>query len=250
MKPEHEDLLRRLALNDEGVLESLFGAGFADAQRSELDAKALALVRLAALVVLESAPASYQWTVAAALAAGATDEEIVGVLAALVPIAGTVRVGAAAPEVALGDGLRPGAQRQRVRSGDADGSGAAPSRGHAAGAALLSSRRGDATCQRPRSDGCVDEKTASLARLAALVALHAAPASYERGVGAALAVGATADEVVDTLTAVAPTVGLARVVSAAPGLALALGYDIDRARSSHTTSGISRRSGDRFRACA
>jgi 4-carboxymuconolactone decarboxylase len=75
----------------------------------------------------------------------------------------------------------------------------------------------------------VDEKTASLARLAALVALHAAPGSYERGVGAALAAGATADEVVDTLTAVAPTVGLARVVSAAPGLALALGYDIDRA---------------------
>jgi len=104
VKPEHEDLLRRLALNDEGALESLFGAGFADAQRSELDAKALALVRLAGLVVLESAPASYQWTVAAALAAGATDEEIVGVLAALVPIAGAVRVGSAAPEVALAMG--------------------------------------------------------------------------------------------------------------------------------------------------
>jgi alkylhydroperoxidase/carboxymuconolactone decarboxylase family protein YurZ len=42
--------------------------------------------------------------VAAALAAGATDEEIVGVLAALVPIAGTVRVGSAAPEVALAMG--------------------------------------------------------------------------------------------------------------------------------------------------
>jgi hypothetical protein len=38
--------------------------------------------------------------------------------------------------------------------------------------------------------------------------------------------------VVDTLTAVAPSVGLARVVSAAPGLALALGYDIDRALES------------------
>ena len=104
MKPEHEDLLRRLALNDEGVLESLFGTGFADAQRSELDAKALALVRLAGLVALDSAPASYQWTVATALAAGATDAEIVAVLAALVPIAGAVRVGSAAPEVALAMG--------------------------------------------------------------------------------------------------------------------------------------------------
>lgn len=101
MKREHEDLLRRLALNDEGVLGSRFGTGFADAERSELDAKALALVRLAALVALDSAPASYQWTVTTALAAGATDEEIVGVLAALVPIAGLARVVSAAPGLAL-----------------------------------------------------------------------------------------------------------------------------------------------------
>ena len=86
---------------------------------------------------------------------------------------------------------------------------------------------------RARSDGCVDEKTASLARLAALVALRAAPASYKRSVDTAIAAGATAEDMVDTLTAVAPTVGLARVVSAAPGLALALGYDIDRALESN-----------------
>jgi 4-carboxymuconolactone decarboxylase len=78
----------------------------------------------------------------------------------------------------------------------------------------------------------VDEKTASLARLAVMIALRAGSASYERGVGRALAAGASAEEVVDTLRAVAPTVGLARVVSAAPGLALALGYDIDRALES------------------
>ena len=59
-----------------------------------------------------------------------------------------------------------------------------------------------------------------------------APASYKRSVDTAIAAGATAEEMVDTLTAVAPTVGLARVVSAAPGLALALGYDIDRALES------------------
>jgi hypothetical protein len=35
--------------------------------------------------------------------------------------------------------------------------------------------------------------------------------------------------VIDTLKAVAPTVGLARVVSAVPSVALALGYDIDTA---------------------
>ena len=36
-------------------------------------------------------------------------------------------------------------------------------------------------------------------------------------------------EIVGVLIAVAPTVGLARVVSAAPELALAIGYDVDAA---------------------
>ena len=75
----------------------------------------------------------------------------------------------------------------------------------------------------------LDEKTAALACLAALVAVRATPSSYRRWVDLALAAGATVDDVVDTLTVVAPSVGLARVVSAAPGLALAVGYDIDAA---------------------
>lgn len=75
----------------------------------------------------------------------------------------------------------------------------------------------------------LDERAAALVRLGALVALHAAPASYRGGVERALDAGASVDDVVATLTIVARTVGLARVVSAAPDLALALGYDIDRA---------------------
>ena len=37
------------------------------------------------------------------------------------------------------------------------------------------------------------------------------------------------DEIVGTLIAVAPVIGLARVVSDAPELALALGYDVEAA---------------------
>ena len=48
-------------------------------------------------------------------------------------------------------------------------------------------------------------------------------------IDAARAAGADVDEIVGTLIAVAPTVGLARVVSAAPELALSLGYDVDAA---------------------
>ena len=42
-------------------------------------------------------------------------------------------------------------------------------------------------------------------------------------------VGASVDEVIDTLVAVSATVGMARVVAATPGMANALGIDIDAA---------------------
>jgi hypothetical protein len=41
--------------------------------------------------------------------------------------------------------------------------------------------------------------------------------------------GATQDEVADVLLAIAPMAGLGRVVSAAPNLAAALGYDVEAA---------------------
>jgi alkylhydroperoxidase/carboxymuconolactone decarboxylase family protein YurZ len=75
----------------------------------------------------------------------------------------------------------------------------------------------------------LDDKTRALVCLAALVATTAGPAPYERQVAAALAAGATPEDVTATLIAVAPTVGLARVVSATGGLARGLGYDIDAA---------------------
>lgn len=78
----------------------------------------------------------------------------------------------------------------------------------------------------------LDPKTHALVRLAALLAIDAAPSSYQSSVDAALAAGASIDEVVGTVIAVAPTIGLARVVSAAPELALALGYDIEAALES------------------
>jgi alkylhydroperoxidase/carboxymuconolactone decarboxylase family protein YurZ len=75
----------------------------------------------------------------------------------------------------------------------------------------------------------LDPKTHSLVRLGATLAIDAAPSAYQSAVEPALAAGASIDEIVGTLIAVAPTIGLARVVSAAPELALALGYDVDAA---------------------
>jgi 4-carboxymuconolactone decarboxylase len=80
-----------------------------------------------------------------------------------------------------------------------------------------------------RAAAGIDERTHALVSLGALIAMNAAPPSYMCAVEHALAAGATHDEIVGTLIAVLPTVGVTRVVSAAPNLALALGYDIAEA---------------------
>ncbi len=66
-----------------------------------------------------------------------------------------------------------------------------------------------------------------LVRLGALLALGAATNSLRAAVDRALDAGATEAEIVGVLIAVAPAVGVARVVSAAPRLALAIGSDIE-----------------------
>ena len=66
-----------------------------------------------------------------------------------------------------------------------------------------------------------------LVRLGALLALGAATTSLRATVDRARAAGASESEIADVLIAVAPAVGLARVVAGAPRLALALGYELD-----------------------
>ncbi len=75
----------------------------------------------------------------------------------------------------------------------------------------------------------LDRKTAALVRVAATVAVDAAPSSFLHAVAVALAAGATRDEIVASLEAVAPVTGAARVVQCAPKVALALGYDVESA---------------------
>ncbi|MBV9424172.1 MAG: hypothetical protein JOZ98_14755 [Solirubrobacterales bacterium] len=78
----------------------------------------------------------------------------------------------------------------------------------------------------PGGDPCLIPKVDLLVRLGALVAVGAATASLRRTVELALEAGATEAEIVGVLVAVAPTVGLARVVAIAPKLATAIGYDL------------------------
>ena len=66
------DALAGLAVGDLEVLEELLELREAEQQKTGLDARTFALVKIAALVALDAPPASYLWQVANALDAGAT----------------------------------------------------------------------------------------------------------------------------------------------------------------------------------
>jgi 4-carboxymuconolactone decarboxylase len=72
-----------------------------------------------------------------------------------------------------------------------------------------------------------DALTDSLLRISALIALDAPASSYREVVDETLSAGARLDELLAVLISVAATVGSARVVSAAPKIALAAGYDVE-----------------------
>ena len=79
------------------------------------------------------------------------------------------------------------------------------------------------------TESVLDERTAALVRVAATIAVNAAPSSFQHAVALALAAGVTSDQIVATLEAVTPVTGAPRVVQCAPKVALALGYDVDAA---------------------
>jgi 4-carboxymuconolactone decarboxylase len=76
---------------------------------------------------------------------------------------------------------------------------------------------------------CDAERIGALFRLAALIAGEGTTASYQSVVESALAAGASVEEIIDVLIAIAGTVGSTRVVAAAPLLARAVGFDVDEA---------------------
>jgi 4-carboxymuconolactone decarboxylase len=79
------------------------------------------------------------------------------------------------------------------------------------------------------SASALDPKTAALLQVGACVAIGSSAVCLEWSTGRALAAGANEDEIVGVLLAIAPVTGLGRVVTAAPGVATALEYDIEAA---------------------
>jgi alkylhydroperoxidase/carboxymuconolactone decarboxylase family protein YurZ len=75
----------------------------------------------------------------------------------------------------------------------------------------------------------LDAKTVALLQLAVSVAIGSSAVCLQWSTARALAAGAAKDEIADVLLAIGPVAGLGRVVSAAPGVATALEYDIEAA---------------------
>jgi 4-carboxymuconolactone decarboxylase len=99
-----EDLLRRLALNDETVLGMVL-TGTVDAERrTDLGAKVELLVKLGALLALGATTPSVREAVERASAAGASTNELVGVLVSLGPTIGLASLVAAASKLATAIG--------------------------------------------------------------------------------------------------------------------------------------------------
>jgi alkylhydroperoxidase/carboxymuconolactone decarboxylase family protein YurZ len=99
------DALANLALGDPELLGEGLELRQQMQERSGLDPRTFALVKIAALISLDAPPASYLWQVGNAIDAGATPEELVGVLRAVAPQVGLPRIVAAAPELMLALGL-------------------------------------------------------------------------------------------------------------------------------------------------
>ena len=98
---DFECILRKLTVGDDRYIESILVPDEGSAEAVGIDARAVALTRLGALISVGGEPPSYMSVVDEALAAGATVGEVVGTLIAVLPVVGSARVVAAAPSLGL-----------------------------------------------------------------------------------------------------------------------------------------------------
>lgn len=89
---------------------------------------------------------------------------------------------------------------------------------------LATAPAGSSDVGRPRA---LSPATSALVHLAGILAVGGSTTSLRWAVDLATHAGSQAEEIVEVLATLSAVVGSARVVAAAPRLALALGYDIE-----------------------
>ena len=94
-----------MAIGEAPVLDALIEINAVSLRRTELDARALLMARIAALAAVGAPATSYLMHVGPAVAADLTVEDVQDVLVAVAPIAGAPRVLAAAQNITAVLGL-------------------------------------------------------------------------------------------------------------------------------------------------
>jgi alkylhydroperoxidase/carboxymuconolactone decarboxylase family protein YurZ len=102
MLPRHQALLRRLTLGDEEASGELVSGRLRD--DVGLDARTSALLTIAALIGADSGDQSLYAAMDSARSVGVDDREILGAVAAIVPLVGWARAAAVAPVILQGLG--------------------------------------------------------------------------------------------------------------------------------------------------
>lgn len=118
------DNLQRIHDNDEGAIADLIAIRVVEAvDASDLDAKTFALANIAALIATGGDDSSYLLHVTAALDAGASVDEVTGVLTAVGPNVGVFRMVVAADPLATALGINLAAAEAQGDSGQGQGQG-------------------------------------------------------------------------------------------------------------------------------
>ena len=96
----YQEILRRLAIVDEKFAVDQAGLVLGPPAVWGLDPRTAALVRVGVLAAIGAPEVCLEWSSSQALAAGATEDEITGVLMVVAPVIGLGRMAGAAPGVA------------------------------------------------------------------------------------------------------------------------------------------------------
>lgn len=97
MNLEQIELLRRVTLKDKEALDAVM-AGNGNMPTS-LDARCAALVRIAALLSVDSDPSTFQWAVDLGVASGLDDDSIFDALFVVAPVVGVARLTSTLPRL-------------------------------------------------------------------------------------------------------------------------------------------------------
>ncbi len=97
MNPDRVQLLRRVTLNDASAVESIMMGG--GGPPTILNARCASLVRIVALLSIDSDPSTFEWAVDSGLAAGLEDDAIYDAITLVAPVIGVAKLTSTLPRL-------------------------------------------------------------------------------------------------------------------------------------------------------